>query len=162
MLLYWKQILTCASRSSSATTLFTRFSKQDIFTHLLFLCNLRGQYHHHFSGSSMSLSTGDTCTSQRNPYLILTQLLPPKRNTNNMLSAPQLQPDLHQIALCHTSNSHTVNSVHWHFQDFIQGLNVVSPSLQRLFALQLQWEDRRECFSINVEYLRSINLFLSI
>lgn len=145
-LLYWKQILTCASRSRSAITLFAKFSKRDIFTHLLLSCGLRGQYQHHFGGSSMSLTTGVTCTSQGNPYLTLTQLLPPRRKHRQlMLSVPQLQPDLHQIALCHTSNSHTVNSVHWHFQDLIQGLTVVSPPLQRL---QLQGEGKRECFSL--------------
>lgn len=82
-LLYWKQIFTFASRSRLATTLFARFSKLDIFTHLLLLCKLRSQYQHHFGGSSVS--TGDTCTSQGNPYWTLTQLLPPKRKHRQLM-----------------------------------------------------------------------------
>lgn len=85
ILLYWKQNLTTTSRSRSATILFTRFCKLDIFTHLLLLCNLRRQYQHQFSDSSMSLSIGATSTLQKNPYLTLTQLLPWKRKDRQLM-----------------------------------------------------------------------------
>lgn len=150
-LLYWKQTLTWASKAdppphSSPDFLNRTFS-------LISSCVPWGaSTSTTFCGSSISLSTGDTCISQGNLYLTLTQLLPPKRKHRQlMLSAPQLQADLHQIALWHTSNSHTMNWVHGHFQDFIQGLTVVSPPLQRLLSLQASVRVQKRMFFINAD-----------
>lgn len=149
-------MFACLFGSRSADTLFAMFrpvwAEGDIFTCLLLPCNFRSHYQC-FSGSSVFLPVRDCCSSQGNPRLALTQPSPPRRKHRQlMLSAPQLQPDLHQIPLGLTSNSHTVYSVHWHFQDLIQGLTVVS--LQRLFPLQLQsvfGGQKRIMFFINIE-----------
>lgn len=148
-LLYWKLILTCASKAEQPPHSSPDFLNW-AFSHISSCRAAWGaSTSTTFGGSSMSLSTRDTCTSQGNSYLTPTWLLPPERKHRQlMLSAPQLQPDLQQTALWHTSNPHTVNRVHWHFQDLIQGLTVVSPPHQRLFALQLQWENRRGCLSL--------------
>lgn len=80
--------------------------------------------------SSMSLPMGGSCSSQEIPHLTLTQPWSPRRKQGQlMLSIPQFQPDLHQLAPWLASNSHTVYSGHWHFQDLFQGLTMVSLAL---------------------------------
>lgn len=114
-LLYWKQILTCASGSRSDSTLLTRFPKRDVFTHLLLLCNLRGQYQYTSVAAAACPCPQETVAHCRGaPTWFLPSFYLQRENTDNWCSVRNIRHGRDKINICACSMLAAHGTLHGH------------------------------------------------